>query len=140
MDEIRMKMIIITHRCLLTNVDQGLCYAEKDWNSRQHALMGARFSPTSAGLQLGREVSPARRAAGRPLYGMFFSTTDVGNLLFAKSDQRFFNPVWFPYFARPTHVEEVPPPTGTQTWNPFARLGSSTGASAPGMWMFEKIS
>ena len=70
----------------------------------------------SAGLlpamaQTRARARPASRAGPCRRLEMFFSTPDLGNLLFAPSDRRFFNPVWFPYFARPTHVEEVPSPS-----------------------------
>jgi hypothetical protein len=92
--------------------------------------------PGSARLAFARAARPSMPAGGAR---MFFSTPDVGNLLFAQGDQRFFNPVWFPYFARPTHVEEVAPAQGAQPWAAFlgARLGSAPRST--GMWMFEQV-
>jgi len=92
----------------------------------------AAASPVGLGAALQRaRASPPRK---------FFSTPHGGNLLFAPREQRFFNPVWFPYFARPTHVEEIPPTPGTQTWTSFlgGRLGSTAPAAGTGIWMFEQ--
>ena len=60
---------------------------------------------------------------------MLFSVPDLGNLLFAPSDQRFFNPIWYPYFARSTHVEKLQIPPSR---NPFQRVEQSD------IWMFEQ--
>jgi hypothetical protein len=60
---------------------------------------------------------------------MLFSVPDIGNLLFAPSDRRFFNPIWFPYFARPTHVEKLQIPPSR---NPLRRVEQSD------IWMFEQ--
>jgi hypothetical protein len=91
---------------------------------------------------------------------MFFSIPDVGNLLFAPAEKRFFNPVWFPYFARDTHVEELPAAPGLDLAglpaalgrigsNALARIGSAGGGGAAqqraapppagaGVWVFEQ--
>ena len=100
----------------------------------------------SAGLlpamaQTRARARPASRAGPCRRLEMFFSTPDLGNLLFAPSDRRFFNPVWFPYFARPTHVEEVPSPSemGSGLTSLVRRLGAPGGrAAGPNMWMFEQ--
>ena len=60
---------------------------------------------------------------------MLFSVPDVENLLFAPSDRRFFNPVWYPYFARQTYVEKLQLPS---SGNPFWRTEESN------IWMFEQ--
>jgi len=100
----------------------------------------------------------AGRAPAQP--GMFFSIPDVGNLLFAPAEKRFFNPVWFPYFARDTHVEELPAAPGLDLAglpaalgrigsNALARIGSAGGGGAAqqraapppagaGVWVFEQ--
>jgi len=100
-----------------------------------HLAFASRICAGTAGLPA-RAARPSKQAGGAR---MFFSTPDVGNLLFAPGDQRFFNPVWFPYFARPTHVEEVVPAQGAQPWVAFlgARLGSAPRST--GMWMFEQV-
>jgi hypothetical protein len=75
--------------------------------------------------RLSRGVSKGRRQATK----MLFSVPDIGNLLFAPTEQRFFNPIWFPYFARPTNVEKVQIPVSR---NPLWRT------EEPELWMFEQ--
>ena len=104
--------------------------------------------PGSPRAALARAVTSAGAAKNerRPAQGprMFFSTPDIGNLLFAPQDQRFFNPVWFPYFARPTHVEEVTFEDRTllgrigSLGGRLGSLGSGAGGAGAVMWMFEQ--
>jgi len=59
---------------------------------------------------------------------MFFSTPDINNLFLADSKERFFNPVWYPYFARKTHMEKLTFPSS-----------SLFGGKPPtDMWMLEQ--
>mmetsp|Transcript_6062 Transcript_6062/g.15443 ORF Transcript_6062/g.15443 Transcript_6062/m.15443 type:complete len:481 (-) Transcript_6062:1120-2562(-) len=61
---------------------------------------------------------------------MLFSIPDFENLLFAPSNRRFFNPIWYPYFARETYVHKVQEVSQGTMW--------SGPRDSVDMWSFEQ--
>ena len=110
---------LIVHLAFLTTAKSFAPSRYSNFNLQ----FASRNADGSHGDRLNRQACRFRKTR------MLFSVPDFGNLLFAPSERRFFNPIWFPYFARPTNVEKIQIPAFR---NPLWRSDESD------MWMFEQ--